>query len=159
MIIINDKMRNNPLVSQLNLVNLRGKLANHYIADFLKILTYKEKSLFLDYNHCQSPPDKNSIMSSFIDLTGYECALNSVYLSDFTENDVPIDLVLLNQYCSEIKRNKDKADVSAKIVFIAKIIDNGLIDIRVTFHLLRDNEYYLEKDIDIYNEAIIVIIA
>ncbi len=158
MIVLNDKYLNSPLGSQLNCINLQCKNKNEKIAGFLKSLTYKEKSLFLDYNNCQSPPDKESLKSSFIDLTGYECALNSVYLSDFTEKGIPIDVDLLNQYCSEVEHIKESFAVPRKLVFIIKIVDEEPMDMRVTFHLFRENENYLESNIDTYNEPIAIII-
>lgn len=159
MIIMNFECINIPLVSRLNCVNLRCKCDNQKITNFLKKITYQEEALFLDYNNCQKPPDKERLLSSFVDLTGYECALNSVYLSDFTEKGIPVDIDLLNQYCSAVEHIKENLGVPKKLVFIIKIINEESLDMRVTFHLLRENEYYLKKDLDTYNEPIIIIIS
>lgn len=162
MILINQKMKSNRLVSKLFELNFERESTNIKINTFLNdMLTYENNSLFLNVNGSQHPPNSNSIKQFYVDLTGFESILNSKYLSAFTIDEGKTDIILLSHYCGAIQQRKKSLGIDSRLVFIINIIENELdddFDIWTTFHLLREGERYLDKNLDEYDENLMILI-
>ena len=105
-------------------------------------------------------PSESEIREKFVDKTGFEVACNSWYLMDFPEYKTKQFFSIVFNYVSNIMAVIERLSEEQYIiefVFQPVIIHNHLDNVYSNFHVVRSEEDYLEKELDLYEEPLLVL--
>jgi hypothetical protein len=86
-------------------------------------------------------------ISNFPDKTGYECFVNKIHIDNFSENPLPAAISLAVQLLKQFHNYN-----------LRTIISYDDLSCVLRFHIIRNNESWLNSDIEKYKEEGILII-
>lgn len=131
----------------------RSLFSNHSLDHKLFKITepgfvYRDGCYFL--YHCINI-ETNVTFDDFIDKTGYECFINSIYIDDHVESDY------LQQGIAFIKRVFSIWNKQGEKQNLTAILSIDEFSLKVKFHVQRQNEQWLSSDLESYEQPIMVI--
>jgi len=93
----------------------------------------------------------NAVEADFWDRTGWECFVNSIHVDDFAASDYLLNACLfVRSVFREWARKEGVGTLQA-------IISNDEYGSVVKFHLLRDGESWVGRDLEGYEESILLV--
>jgi hypothetical protein len=95
--------------------------------------------------------DTNVMADNFIDNTGYECFINSLHIDDYV-NDNYLEQAII--FTNHIFKKFRLLEIKQTLVCIMSLDEIGLT---IKFHLSRENESFLNKDLNGYEEAVLIV--
>lgn len=112
------------------------------------------KDGFIEIEKCylissQYKNNTNVSLKNFQDRTGYECFINSIHIDDFVmSNHLCNSLVFVNLLFEKWNLREEKNKIKA-------IIIADEMGVLVKIHTIRDGEFWIEENIEEYEEAIL----
>lgn len=92
----------------------------------------------------------NAMRSMFPDDVGYECFVNHLHIDDFTDNNfLATGILMVEQWGALWRRSGLPGSLRV-------LLSNDDDSCTVTFHLIRENQEWLNPDLDSYAQAILV---
>jgi len=94
--------------------------------------------------------DTNTSLQNFPDKTGYECFVNSIHTDEFVSDEHLIQACLfVESLFYKWKQFTDNETLEA-------IISDDEFGTVIKFHLLRSGEFFLNEDLEGYEDAVLV---
>jgi len=94
-------------------------------------------------------------IESFPDLTGYECYINKINVDDFLASSDPKDLLRTSLFVTRLL-DSELAKLGVKIQIILGLQVDDVSTSSVRFHRVRDNESWLNANLENYDEWVFV---
>ena len=139
---------NKKMKSILNNINFNFKKLPRKLENLIDLgFTYENGCVFLSGLYIM---DRNSSESEFPDKTGYECFVNSLHIDDYVDNDFLIFSLFFVDKLFSFWHTFDNRSIRA----IVSCDEFGAV---VRFHLLRENEIWLNENIEASIQPILYI--